>query len=286
MLFGALYFSFSPQIFGFQTSSSPGLEVGHLTLKTRASVVAVCKTSEKKVLVTGAAGFIGSHSSVGLAKIGYAVIGLDNFNLYYPVSLKLARESDLIAQGIPVIHADINDYELLQDLFKACPFTHVLHLAAQAGVRYAAKHPFTYIESNVYGSVKLLEVMRNQKPIPRLVYASSSSVYGLSKSLPFSERDRADLPASLYAATKRSQELLTFTYFNNFGLSATGERCWLFLLACLCMRCTAVCVCDVACFIPVQHALFTAVCCLLFLCARQHLSLCFLKTRKALLFPP
>ena len=114
-----MYYLLSLQTVGFKTI--PGLEAGSLHSKTKASVSSMCETSKKKVLVTGAAGFIGSHSSLGLAEIGYAVIGIDNFNTYYPVSLKLSRESDLKMQGIPVVHADINDYQLLQDLLALAP---------------------------------------------------------------------------------------------------------------------------------------------------------------------
>ncbi|KAG2445161.1 hypothetical protein HYH02_008629 [Chlamydomonas schloesseri] len=178
----------------------------------------------KRYLVTGAAGFIGYHAAAKLRSRGDVVVGLDNFNDYYPVSLKRARAQGLVDMGVPVVELDLNDQEGLQELFRLCSFTHVLHLAAQAGVRYAARNPFAYIQSNVAASVSLMETMRLQKPMPLLVYASSSSVYGLSKRFPFTEDDRADRPASLYAATKRSLELLAHSYFNIYRMSVTGLR--------------------------------------------------------------
>ncbi|KAG2500300.1 hypothetical protein HYH03_001878 [Edaphochlamys debaryana] len=191
-------------------------------------MVKVCSPPEvetkRRYLVTGAAGFIGFHAAHELKKRGDLVVGLDNFNNYYPVSLKRARAAVLAEMDVPVVEADLNDLEALQELFSECAFTHVLHLAAQAGVRYAARNPGAYIQSNVAGSVTLMEVMRVQKPMPILVYASSSSVYGLSKRFPFSEDDRADLPASLYAATKRSLELLAHSYYNIYKMSVTGLR--------------------------------------------------------------
>ncbi|KAG2439545.1 hypothetical protein HXX76_004898 [Chlamydomonas incerta] len=178
----------------------------------------------KRYLVTGAAGFIGYHAAAKLRSRGDVVVGLDNFNDYYPVSLKRARAQALVDMGVPVVELDLNDQEGLGELFRLCSFTHVLHLAAQAGVRYAARNPFAYIQSNVAASVSLMETMRLQKPMPLLVYASSSSVYGLSKRFPFTEDDRADRPASLYAATKRSLELLAHSYFNIYRMSVTGLR--------------------------------------------------------------
>ncbi|PNW82253.1 hypothetical protein CHLRE_06g278143v5 [Chlamydomonas reinhardtii] len=178
----------------------------------------------KRYLVTGAAGFIGYHSAAKLRSRGDVVVGLDNFNDYYPVSLKRARAQALVDMGVPVVELDLNDQEGLGELFRLCSFTHVLHLAAQAGVRYAARNPFAYIQSNIAASVSLMETMRLQKPMPLLVYASSSSVYGLSKRFPFTEDDRADRPASLYAATKRSLELLAHSYFNIYRMSVTGLR--------------------------------------------------------------
>jgi UDP-glucuronate 4-epimerase len=182
-----------------------------------------CRQGKHQLLITGAAGFIGFHAALKFAN-QFDVVGVDNFNAYYPVSLKLARANVLHEHGIHVLRADITDFALLSELFQLCTFTHVLHLAAQAGVRYALRDPFSYIRSNIQGTVTLLEVMKINHPIPILVYASSSSVYGNSQIIPFSEFDRADSPASLYAATKRSQELITKTYCSIFGMSATGLR--------------------------------------------------------------
>ncbi|KAF5825623.1 NAD-dependent epimerase/dehydratase [Dunaliella salina] len=200
------------------------LQSGSLSSRSREDIQRVCASRDQRILVTGAAGFIGFHASLALRRQGYAVVGIDNFNPYYPVSLKLNREALLLDQYIPVVRADITDLKVIQGIFTACAFSHVLHLAAQPGVRYAMRHPFTYINSNIIGSTVMLEVLKSMDVKPMFVYASSSSVYGLSKRLPFSEGDRADTPASLYAATKRSQELLTHAYCNCFGISATGLR--------------------------------------------------------------
>lgn len=203
-----------------------------ISLIARKQIKTICPVPKsgsgqsRRILVTGAAGFIGFHAAAALAQRGDSVVGIDNFNDYYPVSMKRARSQKLLKDyGVPVVEADITDLEALLQIFSLCPFTHVLHLAAQAGVRYAARKPFTYINSNVVGSVTILEAIKAQKPnMPILIYSSSSSVYGLSKRFPFTEDDRADVPASLYAATKRSQELLTHAYYNIHGISATGLR--------------------------------------------------------------
>lgn len=176
------------------------------------------------VLVTGAAGFVGSHCSLALKKRGDGVLGLDNFNSYYDPSLKRARQSLLTKHQIFVVEGDLNDAELLEKLFDIVPFTHVLHLAAQAGVRYAMQNPLSYINSNVAGFVNLLEVAKNADPQPAIVWASSSSVYGLNKHVPFSEDHRTDQPASLYAATKKAGEEIAHTYNHIYGLSLTGLR--------------------------------------------------------------
>ncbi|KAK8559157.1 hypothetical protein V6N13_098756 [Hibiscus sabdariffa] len=176
------------------------------------------------VLVTGAAGFVGSHVSLALKKRGDGVVGLDNFNNYYDPSLKKARESLLNRQGIVVVEGDLNDAALLAKLFDVVAFTHVLHLAAQAGVRYAMENPGSYVHSNVAGLVSLLEICKSADPQPAIVWASSSSVYGLNENAPFSESDRTDRPASLYAATKKAGEEITHTYNHIYGLSITGLR--------------------------------------------------------------
>eukprot|EP00246_Nothoceros_aenigmaticus_P013486 TRINITY_DN4673_c0_g1_i1.p1 TRINITY_DN4673_c0_g1~~TRINITY_DN4673_c0_g1_i1.p1 ORF type:complete len:448 (+),score=67.62 TRINITY_DN4673_c0_g1_i1:339-1682(+) len=176
------------------------------------------------VLVTGAAGFVGSHVSLALKKRGDGVVGLDNFNDYYPVALKRARAANLQKAGVFIAEGDLNDEELLGKLFDAVTFTHILHLAAQAGVRYAVHNPLAYVHSNVGGFVTLLEQCKKSNPQPAIVYASSSSVYGLNSKVPFSEDDRTDQPASLYAATKKADEVLGHTYNHIYGLSITALR--------------------------------------------------------------
>ncbi|KAG8499864.1 hypothetical protein CXB51_006528 [Gossypium anomalum] len=176
------------------------------------------------VLVTGAAGFIGSHCSLALKKRGDGVLGLDNFNDYYDPSLKRARQNLLSKHQIFIVEGDLNDGPLLTKLFDVVPFTHVLHLAAQAGVRYAMQNPQSYVKSNIAGFVNLLEVAKAVNPQPAIVWASSSSVYGLNTENPFSEHDRTDRPASLYAATKKAGEEIAHTYNHIYGLSLTGLR--------------------------------------------------------------
>ncbi|KQJ90895.1 UDP-glucuronate 4-epimerase 6 [Brachypodium distachyon] len=177
------------------------------------------------VLVTGAAGFVGTHCALALRARGDGVLGLDNFNSYYDPSLKRARQGVLAARGVVVLDADINDAPLLAALFEAVPFTHVLHLAAQAGVRYAMEAPQTYVASNVAGLVTVFEAAaKRADPQPAVVWASSSSVYGLNTESPFSEEHRTDRPASLYAATKKAGEAIAHTYNHIYGLSITGLR--------------------------------------------------------------
>lgn len=176
------------------------------------------------MLVTGAAGFVGTHVSLALKKRGDGVVGLDNFNNYYDPSLKKARKALLNNHGIFVIEGDINDAKLLAKLFDAVAFTHVMHLAAQAGVRYAMQNPHSYVHSNIAGLVTLLEACKSANPQPSIVWASSSSVYGLNENVPFSEADRTDQPASLYAATKKAGEEIAHTYNHIYGLSITGLR--------------------------------------------------------------
>lgn len=182
------------------------------------------KEGGKIVLVTGTAGFIGYHSALALRKRGDGVLGLDNFNSYYPTNLKRDRAASLMKAGVVTLQADLNDADALHTAFAKCNFTHVLALAAQAGVRYATKDPGSYAKSNVAGFISLLEVARARHPMPRIVYASSSSVYGLNTKVPFSEADAVDHPASLYAATKRENELLAHTYNHIYGLALTGLR--------------------------------------------------------------
>jgi UDP-glucuronate 4-epimerase len=177
------------------------------------------------VLVTGAAGFVGAHCSLALRSRGDGVLGLDNFNAYYDPSLKRARQRLLASRGVVVLDADINDAALLERLLSAVPFTHVLHLAAQAGVRHAMRAPQAYVASNVAGLVALFEAAaRHADPQPAVVWASSSSVYGLNTEAPFSEEHRTDRPASLYAATKKAGEAIAHAYNHIYGLSITGLR--------------------------------------------------------------
>ena len=176
------------------------------------------------VLVTGAAGFVGTHVSSTLKHRGDGVLGLDNFNDYYDPTLKRARQALLERSGVFIVEGDINDVALLKKLFEVVPFTHVMHLAAQAGVRYAMKNPGSYVHSNIAGFVSLLEVCKEANPQPAIVWASSSSVYGLNTKVPFSEKDRTDQPASLYAATKKAGEEIAHTYNHIYGLSLTGLR--------------------------------------------------------------
>ncbi|KAL3604013.1 hypothetical protein D5086_004872 [Populus alba] len=176
------------------------------------------------VLVTGAAGFVGTHVSSALKRRGDGVLGIDNFNDYYDPTLKRARQALLERSGVFIVEGDINDVALLKKLFDIVPFTHVMHLAAQAGVRYAMQNPGSYVHSNIAGFVSLLEVCKDANPQPAIVWASSSSVYGLNTKVPFSEKDRTDQPASLYAATKKAGEEIAHTYNHIYGLSLTGLR--------------------------------------------------------------
>lgn len=182
------------------------------------------RPSGLSVLVTGAGGFVGSHCSLALKRRGDGVLGLDNFNSYYAPSLKRSRQSLLLKHSIFIVDGDINDAELLSHLFSLVPFTHVLHLAAQAGVRYALRNPLSYVRSNVAGFVTLLEAAKAADPQPAIVWASSSSVYGLNSDNPFSEHHRTDRPASLYAATKKAGEEIAHTYNHIHGLSLTALR--------------------------------------------------------------
>merc|ERR1712039_1066918 len=194
-------------------------------LKMASSVARSAESSTGKVvLVTGAAGFVGFHCAQSLKKRGDGVIGIDNMCAYYPVSIKESRVQALSEQGIHVFRADINERNLLSHIIAEYKVTHILALGAQAGVRYAAKDPGSYINSNVSGFMEILEAARFADPKPRIVYASSSSVYGLNTKTPFSEEDRVDEPASLYAATKKANEMMACTYNHIFGLSMIGLR--------------------------------------------------------------
>lgn len=177
----------------------------------------------KHVLVTGAAGFIGFHLSKFLKGCGDQVIGLDNFNDYYSPLLKRDRAKELLDLGISVIEGDICDLNLLEQIIKEQGITHFINLAAQAGVRYSLVNPQAYIKANVEGFVNVLETCR-QYPHIKLVYASSSSVYGLNRKTPFSVTDRTDHQASLYGATKKANELLAATYHHLYQIPLVGLR--------------------------------------------------------------
>jgi UDP-glucuronate 4-epimerase len=176
------------------------------------------------VLVTGAAGFIGYHLSAYLLKNSYNVIGIDNLNNYYDISLKEARINRLKdVSGFLFRKVDIIDKEKVDSLFDEFGIDYVIHLAAQAGVRYSIKNPYAYINSNIIGFMNILEVCRNH-PVKHLIYASSSSVYGGNKLTPFSTDHNVDHPVSLYAATKKSNELMAHTYSHLYGIPTTGLR--------------------------------------------------------------
>jgi len=177
-----------------------------------------------KILVTGAAGFIGSSVAHALLDEGHEVVGLDNFNDYYPVKLKDARHALLEERGGYAGHRlDLSDSDAMAGLFRTQKIDRVCHLAAQAGVRYSLQNPFAYEQSNLAGHLNVLECCRNNG-IERLVYASSSSVYGGNKKVPFSEADPVDNPVSLYAATKKANELMSHSYSHLYGFQSIGLR--------------------------------------------------------------
>ncbi|MBD2414688.1 capsular biosynthesis protein CpsI [Nostoc calcicola FACHB-389] len=177
-----------------------------------------------KILVTGAAGFIGFHLSKRLLNLGQEVIGLDNLNNYYDVSLKNARLDQLNEQKLFNFYKlDLCDREKLNELFTFHQFDIVVNLAAQAGVRYSLTNPYIYVDSNLVGFINILEGCRHSK-VKHLVFASSSSVYGANTKLPFSVHDNVDHPASLYAATKKANELMAHTYSYLYNLPTTGLR--------------------------------------------------------------
>lgn len=178
----------------------------------------------KKVLVTGAAGFIGFHLSNRLLKEGFKVIGIDNLNDYYEVNLKYSRLGLLQEhENFTFEKATLEDKEAVDSVFSNYKPEIVVNLAAQAGVRYSLKNPQAYIESNIVGFTNILEGSRHHK-VDHLIYASSSSVYGANTSLPFSVHDNVDHPISLYAATKKANELMAHTYSHLYGIPTTGLR--------------------------------------------------------------
>jgi len=182
-----------------------------------------------KVLVTGAAGFIGAHVAISLLQRGDQVVGIDNLNDYYDVSLKEARLKHIADQragsgaAFRFERLDVADRQALETLMARDKFDRVVHLAAQAGVRYSLENPHAYIEANIVGFMNILEGCRHNG-IEHLVYASSSSVYGANRSLPFSVHDNVDHPLSLYAASKKANELMAHTYSHLYRLPTTGLR--------------------------------------------------------------
>ncbi len=177
-----------------------------------------------KILVTGAAGFIGHQLSVRLCKLGHDVVGLDNINDYYDVNLKKDRLKELEQfNNFKFVLGDLADNTLIIDLFKAEKFTHVVNLAAQAGVRYSLENPMAYVQSNLVGFAHLLEACRHNN-VEHFVFASSSSIYGLNSTRPYSEQHNVDHPVSLYAASKKSNELMAHSYSHLYNIPCTGLR--------------------------------------------------------------
>ena len=183
--------------------------------------------NEKTILISGSSGFIGSNlcKKLLLTYEGIRVVGVDNMNDYYDVSLKedRLRQIEELHKDFTFVKGDISDKAFIDDLFDKYHFDIVVNLAAQAGVRYSIDHPDVYIESNVIGFFNILEAVRNH-PVEHLIYASSSSVYGGNTKVPFSTEDKVDHPVSLYAATKKTNELMAYTYTHLFGIKSTGLR--------------------------------------------------------------
>jgi UDP-glucuronate 4-epimerase len=180
--------------------------------------------SQEKILVTGAAGFIGFHLTKKLTSLGYKVFGIDNINDYYDVNLKKSRLEQLSAgSGFTFKQMELTDKKSIDALFAEHKFPYVVNLAAQAGVRYSLTNPYAYLESNLHGFLNILEACRYNS-VKHLVYASSSSVYGANKRMPFSVHHNVDHPLSLYAASKKSNELMAHTYSSLYNLPTTGLR--------------------------------------------------------------
>lgn len=179
---------------------------------------------KNKILITGAAGFIGFHLTKRLLESGYTVVGYDNVNAYYDVSLKEARLEKLkVFEQFIFIKADLEDRTAISEVFRINEFHIVINLAAQAGVRYSLENPYCYIDSNIVGFINILEACRHNN-VDHLIFASSSSVYGANTHMPFSVHDNVDHPLSLYAATKKANELMAHTYAALYNLPCTGLR--------------------------------------------------------------
>jgi UDP-glucuronate 4-epimerase len=178
------------------------------------------------LLITGSAGFLGYHLAARMLEAGETVVGVDNLNAYYDAELKRARLSRLEKHaGFAFQQLDVADYDGVMALVERRPeIDGIVHLAAQAGVRYSLSDPLVYVESNLKGQVVMLEAARRLKRLTKLIYASSSSVYGANRKQPYSIEDRTDSPVSLYAATKKAGELITESYCRSYGLSAVGLR--------------------------------------------------------------
>jgi len=180
--------------------------------------------SNPSVLITGAAGFIGFHLTQKLCNLGFDVVGLDNLNSYYDIKLKNSRLTILKSHAnFTFYQTDLTDSKAIASLFDQHNFDYIVNLAAQAGVRYSLINPHAYLESNLHGFLNILEACHHHQ-VKHLVYASSSSVYGANKKIPFSEHDNVDHPMSLYAASKKSNELMAHTYSSLYNLPTTGLR--------------------------------------------------------------
>jgi UDP-glucuronate 4-epimerase len=177
----------------------------------------------KRIFISGIAGFIGFHLGLALKRRGDTVFGCDNFNTYYDPKLKRQRARMLAKQEIPVFECDIIDRDRIKTEIHNLSISHFIHLAAQAGVRHSLKAPESYVQNNLNGFVQILEALRNFPHI-KLIYASSSSVYGLNSKIPFTETDPVEQPASLYGATKRCNEVIAHTYHHIHGIDCTGLR--------------------------------------------------------------
>ena len=178
-----------------------------------------------KVLITGAAGFIGMHLSLKLLKLGFEIVGIDNLNSYYDIELKLSRLEIIKSHknNFQFFKIDLNDKDKIINLFKDSNFDVVVNLAAQAGVRYSLENPQSYIDSNISGFLNILEASRNNN-ISHLIFASSSSVYGINSNIPFNENNNSNHPISLYGASKKANEMMAHSYSHLYNIPSTGVR--------------------------------------------------------------